>query len=79
MSQDRMLEALNSLVARYSEWPGDWILSSLQNARTGAPERYPGFTHDVTYPEPGVLRHTSSGTNIHSWCDTVISKASFRS
>lgn len=78
MSNDRMLEATNTLVARYSEWPGDWIVSSLLNSRKGKPQRYPGLTHDVSHPEPGALRHAVSGTNVHAWCDTVISSKDFR-
>ena len=79
LSQERAHEALRSLVARYSEWPGEWVLNSLLNDRGRQPQRYPGFTHGVSYPEAGVLRHTVSGTRVHAWCDTVISKQSFRS
>lgn len=78
ISQERAHEALRSLVARYSEWPGEWILNSLLNDRGHQPQRYPGFTHDVSYPEAGVLRYTVSGTRVHAWCDTVISKKDFR-
>ena len=78
LSQDTAHEALRALVVRYSEWPGEWILGSLLNKRGGKPQRYPGFTHDVSYPEAGVLRHTVSGTGFHAWCDSVISKQSFR-
>lgn len=78
ISQDRSHEALRSLVALYSGWPGDWLLHSLLNSRSGGPERYPGFTRDVSYPEPGVLRHLVSGTKVHAWCDRVISKQQFR-
>ena len=78
MPQSRANEALRSLVARYSQWPGEWVLSSLLNDRGRQPQRYPGFTHDVSYPEAGVLRHTVSGTNVHAWCDSVISNQSFR-
>lgn len=78
ISQARAHEALRSLVARYSGWPGEWLLHSLLNSRSGQPQRYPGFTHDVSYPEPGVLRHTVRGTNVHAWCDTVVSNKQFR-
>jgi hypothetical protein len=78
MSQESAREALRSLVARFSAWPGEWILGSLLNSRGGKPQRYPGFTHDVSYPEAGVLRHTVSGTRLHAWCDSVISTQSFR-
>ena len=79
ISQERTHEALRSLVARYSEWPGEWVLNSLLNNRGREPQRYPGFTHHVSYPEAGVLRHTVSSTRLHAWCDTVISKQTFRS
>jgi hypothetical protein len=78
ISQDRMIEALRTLVSRYSEWKGEWILHSLLNDRGGEPQRYPGFTYGASYPEPGVLRHTVSGADVHSWCDVVISKEQFR-
>ena len=79
ISQDRASEALRSLIVRYAEWPGEWILNSLLNDRGGQPQRYPGFTHDVSYPESGVLRHAVSGARVHAWCDIVISKKNFRS
>jgi hypothetical protein len=79
ISQERAHEALRSLVARYSEWPAEWVLNSLLNDRGHKPQRYPGFTYDVSYPEAGVLRHTVSGTAVHAWCDSVVSKQSFRS
>ena len=78
LSQESTQEALRSLVARYSGWPGEWILRSLLNTRGSQPERYPGFTHDVSYPEAGVFRHTVSGTGVHAWCDSVISNQDFR-
>jgi hypothetical protein len=78
ISQERAHEALRSLVARYSEWSGEWLLNSLLNNRGREPERYPGFTHNVSYPEAGVLRHTVSGTNVHAWCDSIVSSQSFR-
>lgn len=78
LSQDAVKEALRALVARYSEWPGKWILGSLLNDRGSKPQCYPGFTHDVSYPEVGVLRHTVSGTGFHAWCDNVISSQNYR-
>ena len=78
ISQNRVHEALRSLVARYSKWPGDWILHSLLNDRGSKPERYPGFRHDTSYPEPGVLRHTVSGTRVHARCDRIVSVETFR-
>jgi hypothetical protein len=78
ISQERAHEALRSLVARHSDWSGDWVLNSLLNRRGREPECYPGFTHDVSYPEAGVLRHTVSASRVHAWCDTIISKQAFR-
>jgi hypothetical protein len=79
MAQDTAQEALRSLIARYSLWPGEWILRSLLNHRVGQPQRYPGYSYDASYPESGVLRHTVSGTGVHAWFDTVISSQQFRS
>jgi hypothetical protein len=78
LSTDSGHEALRSFVAQYSGWPSEWFLHSLLNNRSGKPQRYPGFTCDVGYPEPGVLRHTVRGTNVHAWCDRVIAKRQFR-
>jgi len=78
LSQENANEALRSLVARYSEWPGRFILHSLLNNRGSNPQCYPGFIHHVSYPELGVIRHTVSTSNAHAWYDTVISKAAFR-
>jgi hypothetical protein len=78
ISQDNAIEALRSLVARYSEWPGTFILHSLLNERRGKPSRYPGFVSHTSYPEPGVIRHYISAPRAHAWYDSIISKAKFR-
>ena len=78
LSQENANEALRSLVARYSEWPGVFILHSLLNKRSRNPQCYPGFIYHVSYPEPGVIRHTVSASNAQAWHDTVINKAAFR-
>jgi hypothetical protein len=78
LSQERASEVLRSLVARYSEWPGRFILHSLLNRRGGTPQCYPGYVHHVSYPELGVIRHTVSASNAHAWHDSVLSKAAFR-
>lgn len=78
ISQESANEALRSLVARYSEWPGTFILRSHLNKRGRNPECYPGFIHHVSYPEPGAIRHTVSGPRAHAWHDSVLSKAAFR-
>jgi hypothetical protein len=78
ISQKSAKEVLRSLVARYSEWPGTFILRSHLNKQGHNPERYPGFTHHVSYPEPGAIRHTVSGPRVHAWNDSVLSKAAFR-
>ena len=78
ISRESANEVLRSLVARYSGWPGTFILRSHLNKRGRDPECYPGFTHHVSYPEPGAIRHTVSGPRAHAWRDTVLSKAAFR-
>lgn len=78
LSQERTLESLRALVACCSQWPADWVLHSLLNKRGKSPEQYPGFRSDTSYPEPGVLRLTVSGTNIHARCDEVVSPKGFR-
>ena len=78
LAQERAHEALRSLIARYSDWPGEWILHSLLNDRGGEPQRYPGFSHNASYPEPGVLRHTFAARDVYAWCDRVVSASQFR-
>lgn len=78
ISQERANEALRSLVARYSEWPGSYILRSQLNRRGRNPECYPGFTYHVSYPEPGVIRHYVGGPRTNAWHDAVLSEADFR-
>jgi hypothetical protein len=78
-SEERRCETLQTLVATSSHWPAEWVINSLLNSRRGEPERYPGFVHDVSYPEPGVLRHTVSSGNVWAWCDTVVVADAFRS
>lgn len=78
ISQDRAIEALRSLVARYSEWPGTFILRSLLNERSGEPSRYPGFVIHTSYPEPGVIRCYVCASRVNAWYDSIISKAKFR-
>jgi hypothetical protein len=78
ISQDRAVEALQSLVARFSAWPGSFIIHSYLNRRGRNPECYPGFRHHVSYPEPGALRQYVSGTNVSAWFDTITSKSKFR-
>jgi len=78
ISQERANEVLRSLVAHFSEWTGTFILRSHLNKHGRNPECYPGFSHNVSYPEPGVIRHTVSVSRAHAWHDTVLSKAAFR-
>jgi hypothetical protein len=78
ISQEKANEVLRSLVARYSEWPGTFILRSRLNKRGRNPECYPGFLHHVSYPEPGAIRHTVSGLSVYAWRDTVLTTAEFR-
>lgn len=78
ISHENAIEALRSLVARYSEWPGTFILHSLLNERRGKPSRYPSFNSHTTYPEPGAIRHYISAQRTHAWYDSIISKAKFR-
>lgn len=71
-------EALRSIAARVEEWPANFILSSYLNSRSGTPERYPGFTSTVSYPEGGVVRVTVTARNTWASCDRVVEPAAFR-
>jgi hypothetical protein len=79
ISEARANEVLRSLAARYSDWPGNFILQSHLNQRGQEPACYPGFVHHVSYPEPGVVRTMVSTPTAHAWRDAVVSKANFRS
>lgn len=78
MSHDAALEALRALIVCAAEWPSSFVLRSLLNSRPGSPERYPGFQHDVSYPETGVVRYVTSSGNYWSWFDLVVLPKSFR-
>jgi hypothetical protein len=78
IASDRVLEVLRSLVARYSDWPGEWIVGSHLNKRGREPACYPGFTHHTSYPEPGAMRQYVSGPAVNAWCDFVASRTAFR-
>ena len=56
IAQERSLEVLRSLVARFSEWPAKYVIHSYLNRRPGVPHCYPGFTTHASYAEPGVIR-----------------------
>lgn len=71
-------EALRSLVARFSEWPGAYIVHSLLNERGHKPARYPGFNQHRSYPEPGVIRLYVSAPMVHAWHDSIVSEETFR-
>jgi hypothetical protein len=77
--ETRANEVLRSLAARYSDWPGKFILQSHLNRRGQEPACYPGFIHHLSYPEPGVVRTIVSTPTAHAWRDVVVSKANFRS
>jgi hypothetical protein len=80
LSQDRSLEVLRALVARFAEWPAVYVVRSHLNDRGRSPQTYPGFLHSTNYPEAGVLRHYVSSSNVTAWgVDAVVSPASFRS
>lgn len=72
------MEALRSLIAQCSGWPGVFILHSLLNKRGGNPSTYPGYLCDVSYPEPGVIRFTFSSMGASAWFDSVIAREQFR-
>jgi hypothetical protein len=72
-------EVLRSLAARYSDWPGSFILRSHLNKRGNDPTCYPGFISHVSYPVSGVLRTTVSAPTANAWRDAIVSKAKFRS
>ena len=78
ISQDSALEALRRIAARSAEWPEVFILHSQLNDRRGGPERYPGFTHNVSYPEEGVVRHTASAGDAWASYDRVVNSEEFR-
>jgi len=78
ISETRANEVLRSLAARYSDWQGGFILHSHLNNRGKGPACYPGFTHHVSYPEPGVARTMVSTPTANAWRDVIVSKALFR-
>src|ERR1700733_1951669 len=78
MSDDAAREALRSLVAHFSAWPGKYIVCSLLSRRRGDPRCYPGFQYHIAYPEPGAVRQYIARTEVHAWCDSVISNANLR-
>ena len=78
MSDEAAREALRSIVARFSDWPGQFIVRSLLNRRTGEPSCYPGFRYHTAYPEPGAIRQYIAGTAINAWYDSALSREPFR-
>ena len=78
LSRQTESEVLRGLVGRYAGWEGTYILHSHLNNRPGGPSRYPGFVHNVSYPEEGVLRYTVSSGSVSAWSDTVLTAGSFR-
>jgi hypothetical protein len=73
-----MLELLRALVARFEEWPTEFIVRSHLNDRPGEPTIYPGFRQEARYPEAGVLRQYVSSLTVTAWCDEVIKADQFR-
>lgn len=78
ISTDYATGVLRSLVARFSEWPGQYIVWSHLNERGGGPECYPGFRCNTTYPEPGAMRQYVTSPTVTAWYDSVVSKPRFR-
>jgi hypothetical protein len=78
ISQESALEALRALVGHFAGWPGIFILHARLNNRSGAPERYPSFVMDTSYPEEGVVRFSVSSGNDWAWFDRVINAHDFR-
>lgn len=71
-------EALRALVDQAARSPAVFVLHSRLNSRKGGPECYPGFTFNMSYPEPGVARQTFSGRNAWAWSDSVVLPELFR-
>ena len=78
ISADSTAEVLRTLVGLYAGWNGRFILHSRLNARPGNPERYPPFSYQHTYPEPGVKRLYVHSGDTQAWVDEVIDAAQFR-
>lgn len=79
LSQDGRAETLRALVANVAEWPPTYVLRSSLNRRGRNPPVHPGFVHNTTFPERGVLRQYVSSSNVTAWVDAVVSPSQFRS
>jgi hypothetical protein len=78
ISSDRANEALRSIVAHFSGWPGRYIVRSYLNKHGKYPACYPGFVYHTSYPEPGAIRHYVTSTNVNAWYDSIVSRSTFR-
>ena len=78
ISESSSVEALRTIAAIADDWPAVFALHSSLNTRRGGPNCYPGFTHVVSYPEPGVHRHSVSANNAWAMFDVVTNALRFR-
>lgn len=78
LSQASEVEALRALASHYAAWPAIFILHSYLNGRKAGPQRYPGFTNHVEYPEEGVIRRYFGAHGVTAWSDTVVTASDFR-
>ena len=80
MSQERRLELLRALVARYYGGTGmgfDLIVNCHLNTRGRNPPAGAALRIVTSYPEAGVLRQYCGGDTC-AWCDVVVLGSSFR-
>ena len=79
LSEDRVLNAMRTLILCNQNAP-DWqILHGFLNERSGGPPKFDRIQFHVDHPEPGVMRrHCHCGTDISVWVDEVVSPGSFR-
>ena len=78
LSQESEQAVLHDLALHFDGYSEIFFLHSRLNDRRGGPSCYPKFSHHVSYPEKGVLRHSLTCTTASVWSDSVIKAAAFR-
>lgn len=79
LSEDARYNLLRALVMRYSEADPEMIIRSYLNRRGANPAASVAFQIQVTYPEPGVIRHfCGAETPARAWAEEVIAPEKFR-
>lgn len=79
LSSDARYNLLRTLVLRFADADAETIVRSYLNRRGTDPAAALVFRIEVSYPEPGVIRHfCGRGTSVHAWTDEVIAPEKFR-